>query len=152
MRVDWRKLLLIAVFFVAWCLLALRSQCNGDKPRPLDVVPAEPQDKGGGLDRTFALADLTAAEAARLQGKQARFRIVLTSGEDQEGKYTLYDCLEPREVGATVWLLPGQEPTEQMTVEARLVVIDHKTWTAPDGTVFPGFREYRLADAVRVLP
>jgi hypothetical protein len=43
--VDWRKLVLLAVFFVAWSLLALRSQCNGTKPRPTEVIPAEQDDR-----------------------------------------------------------------------------------------------------------
>jgi hypothetical protein len=37
-----------------------------------------------------------------------------------------------------------------MTVEARLHIIRHRAWLAPDGTLFPAFVEYRLLDARRV--
>jgi hypothetical protein len=36
-----------------------------------------------------------------------------------------------------------------MIVEARLVVLHHKAWTAPSGERLPEFTEYRLTDAVR---
>jgi hypothetical protein len=44
-----------------------------------------------------------------------------------------------------VFLLAGREAADEMTVEARLKVIDH-----PLGFGFPALREYRLLDAVRV--
>jgi hypothetical protein len=53
------------------------------------VVAAVPRDEDAGqLTQACTVAELTAAEAWHLQGKRARFRIVLDSAVDQEGKYT----------------------------------------------------------------
>jgi hypothetical protein len=145
---NWRAFGIVAALAAIWLALTLASQWQAGPPRPSELAPGTPTE----VDRAFTLADLTAAEAEHLDGKRARFRVVLDSTADHEGKHTLYDCLPPAGVEATVWLLPGQEARDEMTVEARLAIIDHKTWIAPDGTVFPGFREYRLADAVRALP
>jgi hypothetical protein len=99
------------------------------------------------VERTFTLSALTAHQAAQLEGKRARFRISLDSAEEQDGKYTAYDCLAPDGLIAGVWLLPGQEVRDEMTVEARLVVIDHRAaWG------FPALREYRLMDAMACRP
>jgi hypothetical protein len=86
------------------------------------------------------LAELTPMEARHLAGRRARFRVVLDStGEDS------FDCVAPDGLHATVYLLPDQEPADEMVVEARLKVIDH-----PPGFGFPALREYRLLDALRV--
>jgi hypothetical protein len=45
----------------------------------------------------------------------------------------------------SVFLLSDQKAADMMTVEARLVVIDH-----PAGWGFPPLRDYRVVDAVRV--
>jgi hypothetical protein len=42
------------------------------------------------------------------------------------------------------------ETADTMTVEARLRILHHRPWVAPDGTLFPAFDEYRLVDARRV--
>jgi hypothetical protein len=90
----------------------------------------------------YYLADLTPADARRLDGRRARFRVALDSAEDNN----CFDCLAPPGLHASVCLLPGQEAADDdMTVEATLVIIDH-----PPGFGFPPLREYRLLDAVRV--
>jgi hypothetical protein len=43
--------------------------------------------------------------------------------------------------------LPGQEAQDEMVVEARLVIIDHRACFG-----FPALREYRLKDAVACRP
>jgi hypothetical protein len=83
------------------------------------------------------------AEARRLEGKRARFRVVLDSAEDFVDHS--WDCLAPDGLHATVYLRPDQEAADMMTVEARLVIIDY-----PAGFGFPPLREYRLRSAVRV--
>jgi hypothetical protein len=94
----------------------------------------------GRVGRAFyVLADLTPAEARRLDGRRARFRVSL----DSEGEDNAYDCLAPDGLHASVFLLTGEE-ADDMTVEATLVIIDH-----PPGFGFPPLREYRLVDAVR---
>jgi hypothetical protein len=91
----------------------------------------------------YLLADLTPAEARRLEGKRARFRVVLDSLEDFATHS--WDCQAPAGMHATVFLRLGQEPADAMTVEAKLWVIEF-----PPGLGFPPLREYRLLDAVRV--
>jgi hypothetical protein len=46
-----------------------------------------------------------------------------------------------------MWLLPGQEAQDEMTVEARLVIVNHRA-----GWGFPALRESRLMDAVACRP
>jgi hypothetical protein len=87
------------------------------------------------------------ADAARLEGRRARFRIAPDSAGEEDGKHIAIDCLAPDGLAAVVWLLPGQEARDDMTVEAVLRIIDHKT-----GWGFPALREYRLVDAVAFRP
>ena len=91
----------------------------------------------------YFLADLTLAEARRLEGKRARFRVVLGSLEDVATHS--FDCVAPDGTHASVYLRLGQEAAASMVVEGRLWVIDH----AP-GLGFPPWRECRVVDAVRV--
>jgi hypothetical protein len=95
------------------------------------------------VERTFTLPELTPADAAQLAGKRARFRISLDSAPDQDCKYTTYDCLAPLGLAAAVWLLPGHKVQDEMVVEARLVIVDHRACFG-----FPAQREYRLKDAL----
>ena len=99
------------------------------------------------VERTYDLAELPPADAARLQGRRARFRVVLDSDEAELGKYTTVDCLAPDGLAGGVWLLPGRELRDEMTVEATLRIINHRAaWG------FPALREYRLMDAVVCRP
>jgi hypothetical protein len=95
-------------------------------------------------ERAFhVLADLTPAEARHLADDRTRFRVALDSLED-EATHS-FDCMAPAGLYASVFLLAGEEAADEMTVEATLVIIDQ-----PPGLGFPGFREYRLVDAVRL--
>jgi hypothetical protein len=89
------------------------------------------------------LARLTPADARSLAGKRARYRVVLDSLEDFATHS--FDCVAPEGLHATVFLLADQEAADEMTVEARLVIIDY-----PAAVGFAALREYRLRDAVRV--
>jgi hypothetical protein len=96
------------------------------------------------VERAFyLLADLTPAEAGRLEGKRARFLVTLDSLEHVLTHS--YDCLAPPGLAAGVYLRLGQEAADSMVVEGRLWVIDH----AP-GLGFPPLRECRVVDAVRL--
>jgi hypothetical protein len=108
---------------------------------PLAFAAADVPRADSRIERTaHVLAELTPLEARSLDGKRARFRVVLDStGEDS------FDCVAPDGLHATVYLLPDQEPADEMTVEARLKIINH-----PASFGFPALREYRLLDAVRV--
>jgi hypothetical protein len=90
-------------------------------------------------ERTFyVLAELTPAEARRLEGTRARFRVVLDSLEDDATHS--WDCVAPDGLHASVFLLAGEEAADEMTVEARLVVIDHRP-----GFGFLGFHSLTCA-------
>jgi hypothetical protein len=52
-------------------------------------------------------ADLTTAEARRLEGKRARFRVTVDSLEDIATHS--FDCVKPAEFHASVYLMTGQE-------------------------------------------
>jgi hypothetical protein len=74
-------------------------------------------------ERTYyCLADLTPAEARLLEGKRSRFRVTLDSLAD-ESTYSP-DCQAPAELFPRVSLPAGQEDAHDITVEARLVVLD----------------------------
>jgi hypothetical protein len=75
-----------------------------------------------------------------MAARRWRFRVALDSLEDDATHS--YDCVAPDGLLAGVFLPAGQEAADDMTVEARLVIID---W--PPGFGLPGFREYRLLDA-----
>jgi hypothetical protein len=76
---------------------------------------------------------------------RARSRVVLDSLE--EVATHRFDRLAPDGLHTSVYLRLGQEPADEMTVEARLWVIDFRP-----GLGFPPRREYRLVNAVRVGP
>jgi hypothetical protein len=113
----------------------------------LFLATADVSQGGTEVERTFTLSALTAAQAAQLHGKRARFCISLDSLPEQDGRYTAYDCVARPGLAAGVWLLPGQEAQDKMTVEARLVIVNHRAaWG------FPAQTEYRLKDAVACRP
>jgi hypothetical protein len=108
-------------------------------PLTFAVADVPRVDTQAGHDIYF-VADLAPADARSLVGKRARYRVVLDSAEDLIDHS--WDCLAPDGLHATVYLRPDQEEADVMTVEARLVIIDH-----PAGFGFPPLREYRLRDA-----
>jgi hypothetical protein len=61
----------------------------------------------------------------------------------------LSDCLSPTGESRTLYLLPGQDVAERLTVEAVVVVRQCLPAVEPDGTRFAGFTEFRLMDALR---
>jgi hypothetical protein len=96
-------------------------------------------------ERTFVLSKLTPAEALRLDGKRARFRVALDSAEDPDWNgFVGYDCATPDDIARTVLLYRGQDLADEMTVEATLRVIRHAATVGELGTFFPTFTEYRL--------
>jgi hypothetical protein len=95
------------------------------------------------------LARLTASQAELLEGKRAKYWIVLDSLPDYHEGYVLYDCLSRDEIGRTVWFEGEQNLAEDMVVEATLRVLHHVASVARNGTPFQGFTEYRLTHAIR---
>ena len=103
----------------------------------------------GAVVQVHELATLAPQDAATLAGRPALFRVMLDSAEDTEGTFTLYDCQSLDGKLRSVWLWSGQELQDEMTVQATLQVIHHPVSVGDGGTPFQGFREYRLARAVR---
>jgi hypothetical protein len=92
-------------------------------PAPAPLPALEP------VGMPVTLATLTPAEAARLEGRTKRYRIVLTSSAVEEDGWTGYDVEhkdDPAVMGS-VYLRGGEigEPGDAVVVEARLRVIRH---------------------------
>ena len=98
--------------------------------------------------KTYELASLSPADAFRLNGKRAVFRIGLDSTEAEWEGFTLYDCQSVDAVSRSVYFCPWQDVADEMTVEATLWVIRHPATVGDQGTPFPAFVEYRLTKAV----
>jgi hypothetical protein len=119
--------------------LVVVSPIAADMPRAALDVP---------VVRTHELADLSPITEEKLDGKRARFRLVIASPGPREEKYLVFNCQGSNgraEVEKTVWLLPGEKAAIVMEVEARLL-IRHQAARGP----FPALTEYRLMDARRV--
>jgi hypothetical protein len=93
--------------------------------------------------RVCDLATLTPAQASRLTGKRAIFRITLDSLPGEWDGFTEYDCKSPDAVERTICLYRSQDVEDEMVVEATLQLLRHDP--APG---FAGFVEYRLVRAV----
>ncbi len=93
--------------------------------------------------RVHDLARLTPAGAERLQGRVALYRVALDSTAGEHDGFVLYDAVSPPWADASVWLYPGQDVEDEMTVEAELRIVRHEG-RGP----FPGFTEYRVTRAV----
>jgi hypothetical protein len=92
------------------CLAALAAPALTNAPAP----------DGGEAVTVHDLAALTFHEAQALQGHPARFAVVMDSGPELVADYLAFDCVFPVGESRTVYLLPGQVPTERMTVEGVL--------------------------------
>jgi hypothetical protein len=108
-----------------------------------------PSPNGVDADGVHDFAALTFQDALSLQGHPARYRVVLDSLPDEAGDYVLFNCLSPVGESRTVYLLPGQDVADRMTVEAVLVVRQCPPSEGPGGAHFEGFTEFRLMDARR---
>jgi hypothetical protein len=115
----------------------------------LPVLADAPSPGGGEAVVTHDFAALSLADALRLQGHPARYRVVLDSLPDEAGGFVLYDCVSPVGESRTVYLLPGQDVEERVTVEAVLVIKQMPPSVGPGGTFFPGFTKFRIVDARR---
>jgi len=117
-------------------------------PFGLLLIPDGPPRPTARTERTHDFARLTASEAEHLQGKPARFRIVLDSREWEHDGCFVYDCQSADRIRRSVYFARGQDTEEdELTVEAILRIIDHAPAVGLDGTQFEGFREYRLTEA-----
>jgi hypothetical protein len=94
--------------------------------------------------RTFDLADLSHAEAFHLQGQRARLGVSLDSAAEERGGFTVSDCDSGDDALRTVWLLPGQEVADEMTVEGVLQLQNVEAGHGCDG-----FWECRVSNARR---
>jgi hypothetical protein len=99
-------------------------------------APAQPPRLARGND----LASLSAADAARLQGKQALYYVRFDSlAEERDGRI-LVDCASPDAVHRTARLLRGSSTSGRgATVWGRLHIVVH-----PASWGFPELVEWRL--------
>src|SRR5215813_406456 len=136
-----RRLAMPLLLFLPFSLLLIPS----GKPRPTDLQRSEPD---ASAERAHDFAKLTASEAEHLQGKPARYRIVLDSREWEHDGLMVYDCKSIDRIRRSVCFALGQDTEEdELTVEAVLRIIDHAPAVGADGMQFEGFREYRLVEA-----
>jgi hypothetical protein len=101
---------------------------------------------------THPLDRLTMREALALNGRRARFRVVLDSLPDDYDGQTLYDCLTAGDLAGSVFLAPGEqvrEGGEVLAVEATVRVYYHPAAFGEGGALFPAFWEVRLVEARR---
>jgi hypothetical protein len=103
------------------------------------------------VDVPVILAQLTPAEAARLEGRTKRYRIVLASAPVEEDGWTGYDVEhkgEPAVMGS-VYFKGGEagQAGDAVVVEARLKVIRHPKRGSRGQ--FGGWVEYRLVGVGR---
>jgi hypothetical protein len=126
---------------LAAALLLLAGAAHGDGPAPLDTSAVRAHD----------FATLTDAEARRLEGKPALFRVTLDGDSDTEERdgFTCADCVGEGEPLRSLYLCPGQEAAESMTVQATLRIRHYPAAVGADGSRCPPLREYRLVAAVR---
>jgi hypothetical protein len=106
---------------------------------PADVPPIPTA-----VERSLDLATLSHRDAQRLDGCRVRFRVELESRPGDGGGAVAYDCVSPDDANRTVWLVPGQQVSDVMTVEGVFRLL----WRRP-GNGFPGYWEYRVEGAVR---
>jgi uncharacterized protein (TIGR02996 family) len=106
-------------------LLSLAGAAHGDGPAPLDVSAALAHD----------FATLTDAEARHLECKPALFRVTLDGDSDAEeqGGFTCADCPGDGEPLRSLYLCPGQEAADSMTVQATLSVRFYPAIVGADG-------------------
>jgi hypothetical protein len=84
MRPGWRALSLLLVLFCLWAVAALAPGCDGGKPRPAELIPAQP-DRGAyarSLAKAKAAAAVKAGRLSLVEGAEAFRRI----DEDLDGK------------------------------------------------------------------
>jgi hypothetical protein len=94
------------------------------------------------LTCTYHFATLTEAQAVQLQGRPARFRVEGARDGWDLDDWTIFNAPGGGPVRRTVWLRPGKDVDDPMTVEAVLRVIRH-----PPRGRFPGYTELRLCGA-----
>jgi hypothetical protein len=119
----------------------------------LFFVPPTLDDPGSAPTvRTYDLALLRAAEAARLQGRRALFLVTPDSRTgESDGGSLWFDNASPDGVYRSVRLLPAQELSDQadtLVVQGTLQVIRHSAVKGNDHSEPPGLVEYRLTGAV----
>lgn len=102
----------------------------------LVLVPAD--NHQGHIDprtmQVYDLAQLTEADAVRLQGRPEQFLVELDALPDEYEGWTVYDCAGPGDELRSLWLAQDEEPAERMVVKATLRLIRHKP--------APGFPEF----------
>jgi hypothetical protein len=128
---------LVALFLV------FAGAAAGNGPSSLDQAVLHAHD----------FAALTDAEARRLEGKPALFRVTLDTDCDTEERdgSVCANCVGDGDAPEDVYLCSGQKVDDTMTVEAILQVRYCLPLVGADGGRLPALWEYRLARARLVL-
>jgi hypothetical protein len=124
---GYSGLLIVSGFSLDFLLVVVVGPLAGGRGRPLELVRGADDATPRGPDDAEAatvLATMTLAGADRLEGKRARFLVVLDGPITMQGNFTLNEIVGggANDLG-TVWLVPGQDAGHGMIVEARLVVL-----------------------------
>jgi len=120
-------------------------------PAVLPAAPDAPALPDASVVVTYDMATLTPAEATRLNGERARFRVALDDSCAMQGHRGVYQVVSPDDAVATVRLPAVPDVGGALTVEATLCVIHHPARVI-GATPFPPFTEYRLIDAEPAAP
>jgi hypothetical protein len=124
--------------------IAVLLFCSVDLPVPgAGERGDQPANHEAIIRSVYDLAKLTPAQARRLHGRRATFRIALDTDAYREGQHDIYGCISDETIERSLFVPAGVEIDNQATVEALLCVIEH-TPAVIGNTFFMGFTEYRL--------
>jgi hypothetical protein len=163
---------LFVVILCGGCMLLLAVTIGplaGGKPRPTELQPAAsvvcptcpagralladagPPVVAPEVFEVHDLASLKPADAARVDGKRALYRVVIDGPRDCQGDRDMYDVLPSDDPQGILFLASGRDADDVLLVEARLVVIRHPVHVV-GAVVTPAFVEWRLVEAERAGP
>jgi len=97
------------------------------KPRKLDLDRTEVFRLG--TPSTYVFATLPEAQALRLHGCRARFRVEPSAGPWNHYGQVVRECAGLAPLRRTLWLSPGEDLDGPATVEAVLKVVRHAAWS-----------------------
>jgi hypothetical protein len=125
---------------------------GGGKPRPCELTPPPDMDaEAVEAPRVYDFARLTLAEAARLEGRRARYRVNLTNEKKTSGGRFVYAADAPGGEVA-VFTLAAYLRDGPRTVEAELRLDYIPAKVEADGAPSPAAWVYRLEKAAVVGP
>ena len=147
MRNDARPLI-VAALGLGFLLTLAAANDPFIRPHPCELLPSGTDEPAADLRIVRDLTTLTAAEAAALDGQQARFRVAIDSPPSDRLGCVCYGYATPDGVERTLFLRDGEADRDRLEVEGTLRVLHHPA-AVHGGMAFTAFTEYRLVDAER---